>query len=567
MSEVVLNTAICSCGAHQVFRDGLCQRCLLKKQWQTNTSVDSLGIFGFFKACIPLAFKNFKYGIPRIHLEIVWEVIRNVAGWKFYDRQIVIAAPRGISKTTLISKGIALYCAVFALKKYIVISSKTGRTAQKSLRWIKQMLGKSIIISIFGDLRPDAKGKRLEFDQIEGKWTSDIIILTNGVTIEAIGMGQQLRSAAEGEEANRVDLFIADDTETDENTRTPDRRESNEVWLFEVVIPSLDIDNGTLVFINTQTHSESILSKLLKSKGWRKKFYQIVRVRNDGVEESIWPEKFPMRVIEAIRTSYEDTGRLNSFYKEYYNLIRSERGFDEKWIRRYITCEAMLHAGRKWIRTLIQGEETPKTYNAVMSLGIDSSFSFSESADWTVMIPMATIHDGRVFEFPISRGRFTTYDDVVEGVTKRKGIIDEAIRLHEIYNFDIITVDTAGQQLGLYHLIKQEFEERYGGTVRIMEYNASKEKKAKLDRLVNFLQPRYEAGFIYHSQVTPEHDRELMSVGDTTDDILDAEFNGMIHAYRPEFIEYNPIMLPMSYQKAQLALSGSKRLATDWQVN
>lgn len=490
--------------------------------------------------------------------------MRNEPNWFFYNRQVVIAAPRGSSKTTLLTKGFVLFCALFGLKHYIVIASKTSRTAEKSLRWIKQMLGKSTIIALFGDLRPDAKGKRLETDEIEGKWTAGLIILKNGVTIEALGMGQQLRSSAEGEDVSRIDLFIADDTETDENTRTPERRENNEVWLFEAVLPSLDVDTGTIIFINTQTHSQSILTKLLKSDGWRKKFYQVSYIGEDGKEYSLWPEKFPLHVINGIRKNYELAGRRNSFYKEYYNLIRSQRGFNDKWINRYVGDAFTMH-GRKWIRVKVFNSGEFEVFPATMCLGIDSSFSYSESADYSVLLPYARIPDGRRFVFPYSRGRFSTYDDFDNGTLVRKGIITEAVRLHEQYNFDVVTIDSTAQQLGLFHILADEFKAKYGNVPRVMDYSANKDRKPKLDRLVNYLQPLYESGKMYHYHHSIDLDAELLSIGDTTDDILDALFNADINSFAPENIQFNPIMLPKSHEDA-LIERRSINSKTDWMV-
>lgn len=556
-----IGNSVCKvCNKSLSFRDGKCRICLLKELWLDNSNINDLGVFRFFRGICPKAFKNFKYGVPQVHKEIIYEVLRDEPGWKVFDRQIVVAAPRGIAKTTLLTKGFVLYCVAFGLKKYIVIASKTARSAQKSLRWVKSMLGSSNFISIFGDLRPKVTSKKLGIDQIEGKYTNEIIILNNGVTVEAIGMGQQLRSAAEGEEVNRVDLFISDDCETDENTATESSRENNETWLFETVFPSLDIDTGTLFFINTLTHTESILAKLLSSKGWRKRFYQITTVDDDGVERSIWPEKFPLSTINGIRQWYIDNKKESSFWKEYYNIIKSKKGFDTRWIRRY-TGDYFQEHGYKWIRVKVDGSDRTEVLPVVMSLGIDSSFSLSESADWSVLLPLARCPDGRRFIFPISRGRYTAFDNTSDKYNT-KGIISEAIRLHQKYNFNVITIDTAGQQTTMLELLKEEFRKEFGaGSVQIFGFNAGKEKKAKLDRLVNYLQPKYEAGLFHHLPVTPEIDRELIGLGDTTDDILDALFNADINSYEPEYINYNPIMLPKSHIMAM-----QKKPIRDWMV-
>lgn len=534
---------LCKICSNPVYKDGdLCVIHTAQKIWETNTGVDNLGVLVFFRQLVPKAFKNFKYGIPFFHREILWEVLVNKKDWKFFDRQIVIASPRGSSKTTLISKGLALYLAVTQKKRYIVIASKTSRAAEKNLRWIKQSLGNKKLIAFYGDLRPDSRGKNLEVDTIEGKWTSSLIILKNGVTIESVGMGQQLRSAAEGEEANRIDMFIADDCETDENTRTPDRRESNEVWLFETVLPSLDVDTGTIVYINTQTHSESILSKLLSDKStWRKKFYQISYFdENLNKEVSLWEEKFPLEDIEKIKGNYELVGRINSFYKEYYNEIRSEEGFNERWIK-YWAGNVFRQHGVNWIKFKTDYDDKEVILPCYLTLGIDLAFSKKDKADYTVLLPLAQTPDRRKFILPYSRGRFSVYDDYSEnGQIIRKGIVDEAIRLHEKYFFNKVIVDAVGAQMGVYESLKKGL---YASDIppMVVPYVATEEK---FSRLRDSLQPEYEIGNIHHLRSgMDELKRELVSFGDTTDDILDALDNAKRFSLAPNYIEYHPISI------------------------
>lgn len=522
----------CKCG-NIVYKDGKCARCFAIGIWRTNLSPDHLGVLLFLKRFAAKAFKNFKYGIPYFHREILYETLRNEPGWRWYNRQIVIAAPRGSAKTTLVSKGLVLACACLGLKKYIVITSKTGKSAQKNLRWLKTMLGTSQIINFFGDLRPQGYGKRLEVDTIEGKWASDIVVLNNGVTIEAIGMGQQLRSAAEGEESNRIDLLIADDIETDENNKTAERRETNKIWFFETVLPSLDVDTGTVVFINTMTHSQSILATLLKTKGWRKKFYQITMLNAEGKEVSLWDEKFPLPVINAIKENFESAGRIRSFYKEYYNIVRSDDGFNESWIRKY--SGKVFHVDNEnWIE-VINENGVREVLPCYLTLGIDMAYSQSDFADYSVLLPLAQVHDGRKFILPYSRGRYTIFDDYSNN-TFRKGIVDEAVRLHNQYNFDKVIIGVNGPELGIFNQVRNALLQCDHKPL-VIRYTAKGEKFARLKGL---LQPEYEAGMIYHHGSMDEMYQELVSFGDTTDDILDALFNAIKFSRRPHFESFTP---------------------------
>jgi len=529
------------CKTNEAVSDGLCKRCSLISRWGKNTSKDDLGIYYFFKSVIPKAFKNFQYGFPDIHKEILWECLRDDPKWNLYDRMIAIGAPRGISKTTLLTKGFVLYATLMKTHKYIVIASKTGRTAQKSLRWIKQALGSSKVVAIFGDIRPVARTKKTEIDVIPGKWTSDIVVLENGVTIEAVGMGQQLRSAVEGEESNRIELFIADDTETDENTRTPERRENNEVWLFENVLPAIDIDKGKIIFINTLTDNQSILAKISKpNSGWRSKMYGITKMDNNGNEISVWPEKFPVKIIEQIRDRYTRMGRLNSFYKEFYNIVYTNSGFSERKIK-YYTGDIIRTGDTNWIRyrDVSLGSEATTVTRCSLGLGVDMAFSAEDDGDYTALVPVALTYDGKYFVFPYTRGSLTMlYDDFKGEKLVSKGIIDEIKRMMEKYKFDVITIDATGTQKGIFSQIKNDISNiypyKYG--IRILPYIApgGRSAKPKHTRLKDYLQPKYECGIMYHQNNMDSLKNELLSFGSTTDDILDALFNSMINLRRPE---------------------------------
>jgi hypothetical protein len=522
-----------------VFAEGLCKRHYAFKVWQTNTGPDDLGIIKFFQAVIPKAFKGFKYGVPYFHREILWEVLRNEPSWSFANRQIAIAAPRGSSKTTLLSKGLVLFYVLFGIKKYIVIASKTARAAEKNIRWLRQVLGSGIVVELFGDLRPDSRGKRLDTDEIEGVWTKGLIVLQNGVTVEAVGMGQQLRSAAEGEDVNRIDFFIADDTETDENTNTPNTREDNEVWLFETVLPSLDVEEGSIVFINTMTHTESILAKLLKPEsGWRKKFYEVDWTEN-GTTKYLWESKFSKDVLDAIRGNYALVGRLRSYFKEYHNTVASDTGFSAHWIRNY-EGRAFNNLGDNWLqfKTQFEPEQIRPAY---LTLGIDLAYSERETADYTVLLPLAQIPDKRFFILPYSRGRYSLYRDFASNSELiREGIIDEARRLHAMYHFNAIIIDATGTQKGTFQSIKSAMAD---GSTRIIPYQAvgGRNAQSKFTRLKDFLFPQYEAGNVFHLPGMDEIRLELVAFGDTHDDLLDALYEAMKYSHTPSDYDYNPL--------------------------
>lgn len=528
----------CKICSQPVYRESdLCLIHHALRLWSKNESIDELGFISFCKKVIPKAFKGFKYGVPYFFKEIVWEILTDAKDWIVFNRMIVIAAPRGSSKTTLVSKAFVLYCVLFKKKRYIVIASKTARQSQKILRWIKNALSSKTVITFFGDLRPNTRAKNLTIDALEEKWTSEIIILNNGVTVEAIGMGQAVRSSAEGEDSDRIDLLIMDDVESDDNTRTPERRENNEVWLFEQMLPSLDIDTGTVVFIGTIQHTEGLLNKLLNSESWRKKFYQITQVR-DGVEVPLWPEKFPMNSITGIRQSFKDAGRDKSFWKEYYNIIVSDAGFDPKWIKRY-SGRVIHREGMNWLELQSTSDDWVKGYRIFpcnLTLGVDLAFSQATSADYTALLLMACIPGNKRFIVKYTRARMTVYDksEGLEIVTR--GFVDEICRLRQVFIMNSIVVGVEGQQVGYVEDIKEGLNKKRLPTYVI--YHRNPNSRSKLDLIREELQPLYEAGYIYHQENSDDLDRELISMGDTTDDLVDAENMASRYIREPSGYQY-----------------------------
>lgn len=532
----------------------LCVRHQLLHNWSINNSIDEMGFWQFCKKVIPKAFKNFQYGEPRFHKEIAWEVLRDEPGWKFYDRQIAIAVFRGSSKTTIVSKAIPLYHALMGTKKYIVIASKTQRSAEKNLRWIKAMLGTGRIIQLFGDLRPE-RYNTANVDTIQGKWTSSFIILRNGVVIEAIGMGQHLRGSAEGEDVHRIDLFLADDTESDENTKTPERREDNKVWLFETVLPSLDVDTGTICFINTETNTDSILSTLLKPESnWRKVSYPVSTFDENNNEIPTWAEKFTTKIIAQIKNNYVLAGRLSSFYKEYYNTIKSSRGFDEHLIK-YWSGKVFTEFGHNWIE-LHNEDGSRQIFPVFTYLGIDGAYSMKATADYSALVPIAVDHMGRTYLLPYKRGRMSVFDRVSDGVFIT-GFVDEAYRMHAMYNFNHIVFGVEGQQLGYFTQLKDKFN----GLCRCIPHQ---NQGNKTDMLFDFLSPFYESGKMYHTRNMNELWRELISFGDTTDDILDALQMAKRYAKIPKIVEYNPTWGAMSVEEGIEGARPRKKHTPNW---
>lgn len=129
----------------------------------------------------------------------------------------LVATPRArpsLSRTTCTP-------AVYGYKHYIIILSDSSEQAE------------GFLVDIKTELEENAALKE-DFGELEGKvWKSSVILLANGVKIEAIGSGKKIRGRRHKQW--RPDLIVCDDLENDENVNTPEQRKKLRDWFYKAV--------------------------------------------------------------------------------------------------------------------------------------------------------------------------------------------------------------------------------------------------------------------------------------------------------------------------------------------
>lgn len=178
-----------------------------------------------------------------------------------------IAAPRGNSKSTLVTQIFVLWCIVTGRKHYPLIIMDAMDQAVTMLEAIKAELAFNPRLAM--DFPEASGGGRV--------WQVGTIITANDAKVQAFGSGKRMRGLRHG--PHRPDLVIGDDLENDENVRSPEQREKLENWLKKTVL-SLGPADDTMdvIIIGTILHYDSVLSRLLKNPLWHsKKFKSIER--------------------------------------------------------------------------------------------------------------------------------------------------------------------------------------------------------------------------------------------------------------------------------------------------
>ena len=170
-----------------------------------------------------------------------------------------IEAPRGHAKSTTFTFKDSIHAAVYAYKHYEIILSDSSEQAEGFLTDIKTEFEENAAL-------------KEDFGDLEGRvWKSSVILLKNGVKIEAIGSGKKIRGRRHKQW--RPDLIVCDDLENDENVNTADQRKKLRNWFYKAVSKAGDTYTD-IVYIGTLLHFDALLANVAKNPSYRTAKYR-----------------------------------------------------------------------------------------------------------------------------------------------------------------------------------------------------------------------------------------------------------------------------------------------------
>lgn len=231
---------------------------------------------------------HFSLNSPPFHLDIIDHAMAH--------RYIAVAAPRGSSKSTLLTFVYPMHSICYKRKKFILIISNTFSKGVMALETIKkEFKSNESLLKVYGiTITKDAQGDS-EFTHRDGFTTK---VLCKGV--DQIG---SCRGVKFGEQ--RPDLVIGDDMEDDELVKNPDRRLELQANFDEALAPIGD-NSTQQIYIGTRLHDDCLLSKLV-SKDYYKEYKKIIylaRIEKENKRFSIWPEKWTLEDLNEMEQNY-----------------------------------------------------------------------------------------------------------------------------------------------------------------------------------------------------------------------------------------------------------------------
>jgi len=268
---------------------------------------------------------------------------------------VVVAAPRGFAKTTLVSFGYVLHQALFRQRRFVIIASDTADLATDLVSYLRLELTHNQRLA--ADFGPACTASGPAGDITTG----------GGVRILARGRGQRLRGLKHGR--HRPDLVILDDLENDKNVKNPRLVRETLEWITGAVYPAID-PGGSLFIIGTVLAKNSALATMLWSPS--EPYCSFVRRVYRAIDQrgrSLWPARHPVR---ELRRQKRLMGSA-AFNREKQNDPRDDEGlFREEWLRPYHPAE--LRGRRLEVAGFLDpslGEGQSHDYKAVLSVGLD----------------------------------------------------------------------------------------------------------------------------------------------------------------------------------------------------
>lgn len=234
-------------------------------------------------------------------------------------------APRGSAKTTWVSKGYPLYCALEAIEPLILLLAETGEQSKAYLDSIKQELeGNPKIAASY----PNAAGKG-------PVWRASRIRLRNGCEIIARGSGGRILGVTARN--RRPTLVIVDDGNERGDAYSPTKRQRKLDWFARDVLP-VGEPGTNIVVAGTAIHREAIVCDLERT-GWRTRSYKAIEREPD--RQDLWQEW------ERLLTDLSDPKR-DETARAFYEQRRSDMhaGAELLWPERLTLYDLMVYRVR-----------------------------------------------------------------------------------------------------------------------------------------------------------------------------------------------------------------------------
>lgn len=269
----------------------------------------------------------------------IWRVLSEAFVHDLYDK-LNIVEPRGLAKSTICDKTLAIWLHCYKKSKFTLLGAKTADDAEQFLNSIKkEFLENELIKDVFGNLI-DLKGKKPNSKDYY-KVNSGEIEFTNDTYIRAVGSTTSVRGANWG--GVRPTVVIADDYQSEVDVITEDAREKKwnrwckeveEVGDTAVFRKGKKVKSATkFVSIGTVLHIDCLISKLSRNRDYHTIINRAVLLEDgqtidDIFESDLWLECKKIYFDDKIE---DPQIQARKFYEKHIDEMKYPLLWEEKW--------------------------------------------------------------------------------------------------------------------------------------------------------------------------------------------------------------------------------------------
>ena len=269
----------------------------------------------------------------------IWKILSKAFVQDLYDK-LNIVEPRGLAKSTICDKTLAIWLHCYKKSTFTLLGAKTADDAEQFLNSIKkEFLENELIKDVFGNLI-DLKGKKPNSKDYY-KVNSGEIEFTNDTYIRAVGSTTSVRGANWG--GVRPTVVIADDYQSEVDIITEDAREKKwnrwckeveEVGDTAVFRKGKKVKAATkFISIGTVLHIDCLISRLSRNRDYHTIINRAVLLEDgqtidDIFESNLWLECKKIYFDDKIE---DPQIQARKFYDKHIDKMKYPLLWEEKW--------------------------------------------------------------------------------------------------------------------------------------------------------------------------------------------------------------------------------------------
>lgn len=372
---------------------------------------------------------------PKFHLRLIED-------WHSDHPRVLTLAFREAAKSTRAEEAIALMACRHRFGNIVILGDSERRAMDRVIA-IKHEIETNELLQLAYGVGPGAM------------WGDKRIVLSNGVMVQGYGRGQSLRGIKYLNQ--RPDLIFCDDLEDEESVLTPAAREKTRKWFLKTVLGALDKEKGVMRVSGTPLDPDALAVRLSRDAGWKVGIYPIEYKSPLGERVPMWPDKFPLSAIDAIKDEHVRQSDYDGFMQEYM-------------------CQASDPAARVFLPEYFVSRSREPSWHAVYAVYDPAR---------TVKATSATT--GKVVFSWIGQKLVIWEADAKKWLPNE--LVEDVFSVNERFNPTIVAIEETGLSEWIMQPLRQEQVKR-GGLVPLRALNAP---RGKLD-FIRGLQPFFRAG-------------------------------------------------------------------------